>query len=423
MPRHSSTKRKKKKSHSPNPKDGTGQRIFFNRLYKLCKQSQCAEAIRLLTKPEKFLIYHQRIHFCRARAADGFEVPTKILRYFDACFSFFRNAPQYEFVANEDLVSTTELMTVYTLSEYLRLAATDERRQELEQAFHPLLHNLKTFGNPLLKIYIHYNLILLMENSCDQLMYGFSTSFKCRDESVIGLYHYMYLQPYEPHFSMAIIGGKHRPVYQVGWPRVNQHMNWHYLSVKKLGELYNGTKTHLPICIQAHALKRFNERCDAIEIHWNRIHMSASFSFEQNFCIFNKHLLFAYYYTNIKLGYFLGDIVGNRIIIRTFLFITHHNTPEGNKLEELSGLTKEDVHYWQMDRMTSFLNAQLKDYPRIVELFEAAGLSSLFDLRDKLHYMNQNNALNPKAFVHFIEQGQKACYEEVHIQEDRPMIP
>ena len=107
-------------------------------------------------------------------------------------------------------------------------------------------------------------------------------------------------------------------------------------------------------------------------------------------------------------GYFIGQIVGNRVIIRTFLFLTHHNTPEGNELERLSGLSKQDISYWQIDRLSTFLNTNFDEQPMIYQLFKDAGLSHLFELK-KVGGLKKGGALiNLESLAEFIHRGKQA---------------
>jgi hypothetical protein len=48
---------------------------------------------------------------------------------------------------------------------------------------------------------------------------------------------------------------------------------------------------------------------------------------------------------DVKIGYFVVEPVNDMLVIKTFLFITHNCTPEGDKLKELTGLGKSDISY------------------------------------------------------------------------------
>ncbi|TAJ09201.1 hypothetical protein DMA11_20515 [Marinilabiliaceae bacterium JC017] len=415
MARNNSNKRRKKKTpQSSQQKDGAAQRVYLNRLHLLTKICGCREAFSLLTKKDKATIYSKRIHFRHPVAAEGHDISSKVLKQFGDQCRFLRDKRITKFPPYDEPVSITDLISLSAFNDFLERVPSKERQEELQIAFSPMIKAFEKINDPLKTMYLYYNFIQLMENRCDQIMYGFNTDFKCRTETVIGLYHEIYMKSYKPRHSTARLNGNIRPVYQLGWPLVNTKVSWQYLPVSWLGDLYKGDKTHLPICIQSHAINRLHERNDAFEFKWNNIHLITSFGCKERFQIYNNKLLFAYYYAHIKTGYFVADLVGNRVIIRTFLFATHHYTPEGNKLEELSGLAKEDVRYWQIDKLSTFLENKLEDHPRIKELFEAAGLASLFEIKEMLDHRDPLNLFNMNALVDFIDRGQEEISEELN---------
>ncbi|TAJ09200.1 hypothetical protein DMA11_20510 [Marinilabiliaceae bacterium JC017] len=405
---------KKRKKISTPENNGTARKIYLGRLYELTKLTGCTEAFRLLTKQDQIDIYFCRVHYRKPRASEGNEIPTSIIKRLDNACHFFLNARLCKFpLSTSELLSVNELMPLVALSDFLEYYVTPKRKQELTQAFAPLLETQETFGTPIQNMYFYYNYIQLMLNRCDKTMYGFNTTFKSRRETTKGLYHELIIQNYPARSSQAWLNGKKRTVFQLGWPRVNENMSWQYLPVSCLGDLYKGTKKHLPICIQSHALKRFYDRVSIIDSRIANIHLDISFGRNDLFSIYQNNILLAYYYNSIKIGYFLANLVGNRVIIRTFLLVTHHYTPEGNKLEELSGLAKEDISYWKIDDLNTFLKNNLDDHPKIKALFEAAGIASLLEIRNVLNRDETTNSFNMHALVEYINRGNEHINNEV----------
>ena len=70
-------------------------------------------------------------------------------------------------------------------------------------------------------------------------------------------------------------------------------------------------------------------------------------------------------------------------MIQTFLFITNNGTPEGDKLNELMGLNKADKIYWEIDKLSTFMETNFEKNDSLKQLFLQAGCKSLFDLKLK----------------------------------------
>ncbi len=73
-------------------------------------------------------------------------------------------------------------------------------------------------------------------------------------------------------------------------------------------------------------------------------------------------------------------IVGDKVVIRTFLFPTMDGTPEGQKLYEKLHLTgKERVHL-KWDRLSTFQETDLGENEELHEIIEECGCGHLFDI-------------------------------------------
>jgi predicted house-cleaning noncanonical NTP pyrophosphatase (MazG superfamily) len=85
-------------------------------------------------------------------------------------------------------------------------------------------------------------------------------------------------------------------------------------------------------------------------------------------------------YSGTKIGYFLASYIDRILVIRTFLLITHSGTPEGKKLEQLTGLQKRDKAYLALDDLRSLANSDIIDDPHLRNLFVEAGCESILQL-------------------------------------------
>jgi hypothetical protein len=84
----------------------------------------------------------------------------------------------------------------------------------------------------------------------------------------------------------------------------------------------------------------------------------------------------------IKVGYLVADLKDDKLIIRTFLFLTQNGTPEGNKLVELYGLGKLDKSFLAMDKLSTFLTTDMCSDSNLSEIFQQAGCQYLLDIYD-----------------------------------------
>jgi hypothetical protein len=118
------------------------------------------------------------------------------------------------------------------------------------------------------------------------------------------------------------------------------------------------------------------------------LHYSIFDSFQNIKVCKNKKgdLLFEYRFFGKKTGYFKGDIIDGKLILRTFLFLTNNGTPEGEKLHDNTGIEKQDKIYLTIDKLSTFINSDIADNPKLKNIFIKAGCSSIFEI-DKSLYM------------------------------------
>ncbi len=136
----------------------------------------------------------------------------------------------------------------------------------------------------------------------------------------------------------------------------------------------------IAVYIQRHAIRRLEERLDCLK------------KYEQQYAIFesmvnplivrmNKNkVLIACRISDVKMGYFAAEYMEGVLLIHTFLFITNNGTPEGKRLNELTGLSKLDKKYLTIDKLSSFMNSDISHNNQLKTLFTQAGCSCLLDI-------------------------------------------
>lgn len=174
------------------------------------------------------------------------------------------------------------------------------------------------------------------------------------------------------------VDGSSRPAFRVAWGSSDPDIHLDYSTVSAATLNLPG-EASFNVYIQSHALNRLYERMD--ETPPNLLHYCIHDSFKNPKVCTNRHgdLLFEYQFFRQKTGYFVGEIIDNNIILRTFLFLTNNGTPEGDKLQNDTGLLKADKVYLAIDKLTTFIHSDIATNQKLKDIFIRAGCESLFN--------------------------------------------
>lgn len=180
------------------------------------------------------------------------------------------------------------------------------------------------------------------------------------------------------------INGINRPAYKLRTPMAQEPFirDITFLNTSLHLNTIKGTYT-LNAYIQSHALKRIQERLDNLDHRAIQYSLWQTITQKGDFIIHKGYKLLPFILHEIRVGYLLATVIENTVVFRTFLFITHNSTPEGDMLREQTGLAKEDIKYWKIDRLSTFLKLDSEKQPQLFELFSNAGLGDLVKLRSK----------------------------------------
>ncbi|WP_320053132.1 hypothetical protein [uncultured Acetobacteroides sp.] len=175
----------------------------------------------------------------------------------------------------------------------------------------------------------------------------------------------------------VVVEGLRRPCYRFQVGDVNGKI--FNLTIKR--ELFGFKGTPIDVYFQSHALERLAERLDGLMIG---VSLGLCITeIKRNPIVHDvgggKYLLDVVI-NDIKLGYFVAYLIEGYLLIKTFLFVTNTSTPEGEKLDRLSGMAKIDKEYLGIDRLSTFLAISPKDAPELKELLEKAGLGYLLKM-------------------------------------------
>jgi hypothetical protein len=137
--------------------------------------------------------------------------------------------------------------------------------------------------------------------------------------------------------------------------------------------------TIVPVYIQKHALNRLKERIDCAEHFMILVNLVVSLEQGKVF-IYRGNRLLEFQFLKNKVGYLLIDIKNDIAVIRTFLILTHFDTPEGDNLHRIIGLEKPDITYLNLDKLSTFVLSDIREKPVVRDLFTRAGCDKLLDI-------------------------------------------
>ena len=221
--------------------------------------------------------------------------------------------------------------------------------------------------------------------------------------------------------SMPInINGNVRPALRFGW--INFEDKKPYLvSIKPLALNISSHFANIPldVYIQQHAIDRLFGRIDCFSpgviYSWVFLSLcSPRVSYDTH-----NNLLLEFNIFGTKAGYFRVDIVEGVILVRTFLFITNNSTPEGEKLEQTTGIQKLDKKYLAIDKLSTFMTSEISNSPEICQVLENAGCRCLVELHEQVKDICKNNSSDSTiaAMQNFLRKN-KAYNQDISIPEE-----
>ncbi|RKE02016.1 hypothetical protein [Marinifilum flexuosum] len=371
-------------------------RIFFNKL-GLLKQ------YNLLSKSEKRIMFDHRFIMRTPVSASGTRLPSKELKKIGNCVQ--KKMRAYSLESDGQWYSNYEMQIFYLLGRLKTCKLISEkRREELVQIFGP--KNVELDGY-FYRYYITLLKATLSLSSIESKYY----SFYPRSAKVIEdkLEIEISLQVFDHRARKKYIkrNGVHRPAYAIGLPNSNLKTNWLKADVSFLKGKYKGDQEELEVYIQAHALKRMKERLDVLDpSSFYYIIWSSTIDMD-NFVLYGDLILYPIKVHDSKVGYFVAEVIDDCLILKTFLFVTHSSTPEGDKLKEISGLGWKDISYWKIDRLSTFMKTDTEKYPRLTAMFKEVGLGDLYELKGKEFDLDTMQDANLDALRDYISKGKE----------------
>ena len=257
------------------------------------------------------------------------------------------------------------------------------------------------------QLYLYFFGIVTRLSSPDRKYYGVYIRLAPLYEKKPKLEFFSDLFGYDAQNCMISINGYKRPAFRLAKPidSAATPVVWLSVDVSLLGNSYTGHKKTLDVYIQKHALTRLKERLDLLDQEATNYALWENTHTISKFVNYRGYLLLPFNVFGIKTGYLVANIIDDKLLFRTFLFITHNTSPEGVRLKKLTGLGKEDITYWKIDRLSTFVKFNEEKYPGLTQLFRKAGLETLFELKNKEFSIDSMQAENFDGLVEYINRG------------------
>jgi hypothetical protein len=207
-------------------------------------------------------------------------------------------------------------------------------------------------------------------------------------------YNNYILEQKEPEKESLEINGHRRSIYRI-WLTINKVFLPMTRTPQQLG--MDGLMQEFPlkVYIQLHALERLDERLGNHFRQLSYLYVLDALLKKPVVVGHDHGLLFPVILGPTKLGYLKAVIIGDKLVVLTFLFVTNNGTPEGKKLKDLIGLQKEDKKYLGIDKLSTFIKSDIKQDEKLKALFCQAGCGGLFHMT--------------KAFLDQPDQKEIAC--------------
>ncbi len=203
-----------------------------------------------------------------------------------------------------------------------------------------------------------------------------------------------------PESRQISFDGSTRPMYRVSKLFSGSELKWISWGRKELGFHHKPwMDKKLPVFVQSHAFKQLKARASLPgEEMYLEAWLGESLAEPVIMGRIGNELLVSFDVVEKRVGYLLVTLTGTLAIVRTFIFLTMEPSPEAQLLKEHLNLTREEVEWLGLHKLSAFTNTDMKNDPKLRHLMRQCACGHLFDLVDSDH------APTPKAFAEELKQ-------------------
>jgi len=382
------SKHKKKKINLRNlAKVATAQRKneYLRKIRKVLDVIECGHLLKLIDMRELEIIYQFRCKAIQIVVAENDFMPGRKLKWIRRLVAAMLKRYEVKLMADKGSVDLDTFFTAgATLIVYYRMLDAEDYKnaalvkKTLEPFYEYRLH-IKEAYEHLIQITKTASLML---SDMTKRMFWASIDLNLANKDMGIGYHVIWHSVVPEKIHVEINGETHTAI-RVGYCGAQSGPEWVSIKAEKLGIHTANPDKRYDVYIQTHALQRLNERIDCIysETLLTELFISVKVAKCQREPNSGK-ILIDFTVVDTKAGYLLCDVIDNKIIIRTFLFLTHNGTPEGEKLRQNTGLQKEDIQFLDLDKLSTFIAPEVYNNERIRKIFTEAGCDSIFHFHE-----------------------------------------
>lgn len=365
---------------------------FIKRLKAIVQAYSDPNALSLLTKQHIDGIYNSRVHTLKLVVAEGCCIDPCDRKYLE---SFILSDIKKETITAYDgtSVAMNDYMTVgVSMLIYLkRLEKTDS------PLFAPILQAFSTYRQRLLdgeniteRIYnISFGICGFL-NNLGSYLYWVDPSVKFEVKSDGSTCSFVRLYKAAPEKETFVVDGQPRPAFRVGCPVPGIGIEYYTLRPSQIGITDDESNTPINVYIQSHALQRLSERLDCVDVYMVHYYVLVSLNAPRVIRRTQHKFFIELRVDKYKVGYLKAEMVNGNILIKTFLFITNSGTPEGKKLEELTGLKILDKKYLAIDKLSAFMASDIRTNETVMQVLRNMECEYLLELQEYLkQYMDE----------------------------------
>jgi hypothetical protein len=178
------------------------------------------------------------------------------------------------------------------------------------------------------------------------------------------------------------IDGEPRRAFRCGGASRFEGIKWAQWPPEIAG--FPSSHTQIPVYVQRHVVTRLEER----------LNIFCDGAWLIDFCLWNslsdpkivespgssRDPLIEYRLFDKRVGYLPYAILDDKVVVRTFLFLTMDGTPEGARLRSQLRLRRDDKEYLELDTFYAFVHSDLKQDPDLVRVLSECGCGQLFEV-------------------------------------------
>jgi len=396
--------KKLKKSTSQTPMGS--YKHFLNDMYEALRLVNVSGNFSDLTDEFKKTAYQYRIGICNPTAGND-SITSGELKLFTE--NLKRNYRERIYEVGANALSNYQLQLLFAFSS-ARLIEIKKQKGDNKHPDVVVVQETKDiyFRVFYTQLYVYFFKLVTRLSNPARKYYGTYIRLAPFYEKMPKLEFFSDLFGYDAQNYQVSINGQKRPAFRLAKPvlSIESPIIWITVDVSLLGNSYTGHKKTLDVYIQSHALARLKERLDLLDQEAINYALWENTNNITQFVNYHGYLLLPFKVFGIKTGYLVANIAGDKLLFRTFLFITHNSSPEGVRLKKLTGLGKEDITYWKIDRLSTFVKLKEEKYPGLIELFSKAGLGQLMELKNKEFTIDSMQAANLDGLTEYISRGQ-----------------